>query len=184
MYDSALYQESILSPDILSFPRPARKTLPRVPQGFHVLENASPGQALSLLLVALQNTEGNALIIDALSVTNPHHIVQMCKTMGLDYREYLDRILIERPFTAYQMTSVVGELLPKWIPENNIRIVMGVGLFALLKDPDLSELYQQWGKGLVMRRLKVSTEYFGLTTLLLPQEGRTLPHFTGSWAGR
>ena len=174
MFDTVLPTQSVLSPEFTPFhlpvPGPGSQG---TPSNFQVLEGSSLEEAFTNLLYTLRNTEGNALIIDALSVTNPHHIVQMCKKLGLDYREYLDRILIERPFTAYQMTSVIGELLPKWIQEDNIRVIMGVGLFSLLQDPDLSDLYRQWGKGLIMRRLKVATHHFGLTTLLLPIQGRS-----------
>lgn len=176
MYDTVLSPQRVLSPEYTPFPKPAHRPGPPSPNplsGVQVLDGSNLEEAFTSLLLTLQKTEGNALVIDALSVTNPHHIVQMCKRLGLDYRDYLDRILIERPFTAYQMTSVIGELLPKWIKEDNIRVIMGVGLFSLLQDPDLGDLYRQWGKGLIMRRLKVATQHFGLTTYLLPIQGRS-----------
>lgn len=178
MHNTVFPQESIFSPQFT----PLRERLPNapvipVPPGLHVLEESGLDEAFALLLDALENTDGNALIIDALSVTNPHHIVQICKRQGRDYRTCLDRILIERPFTAYQMTSVVGELLPKWIKEDNIKVIMGIGLFTLLQDPDLGELYRQWGKGLIMRRLKVATQYYGLSTFLLPLQGKSHLYF-------
>jgi hypothetical protein len=178
MYDTVLSPQRVLSPEYIPFPKPAPGPQPPIaPQGVTVLDGSNLEEAFTNLLLTLQSTEGNALVIDALSVTNPHHIVQMCRRLGLDYRDYLDRILIERPFTAYQMTSVIGELLPKWIKEDNIRVIMGVGLFSLLQDPDLGDLYRQWGKGLIMRRLKVATEHFGLTTYLLPIQGRSHLYF-------
>jgi hypothetical protein len=176
----------VLSPEFTPFQQLVPDTRsPDAPPHLQLLDGSSLEEAFTRLLYSLRNTEGNALIIDALSVTNPHHIVQMCKRLGLDYREYLDRILIERPFTAYQMTSVIGELLPKWIKEDNIRVIMGVGLFSLLQDPDLSDLYRQWGKGLIMRRLKVATHHFGLTTYLLPIQGRShLYHLNTARVGK
>lgn len=174
--------ESVLSPEPTAFQKPMGPPRPHTPpSGPRVLEGYGLEQAFSTLLHALEETDGNALIIDALSVTNPHHIVQICKREGLDYREYLDRVLIERPFTAYQMTSVIGELLPKWIKEDNIKVIMGVGLFSLLQDPDLSDLYRRWGKGLIMRRLTVATHHFGLTTLLLPLNGKSHLYFLNNW---
>lgn len=179
MFDTVLPTESVLSPEFTPFqqsvPGPAPRQ-PGSPSNIQILEGSSLEEAFTRLLYTLRDTEGNALIIDALSMTNPHQIVQMCKRLGLDYRDYLDRILIERPFTAYQMTSVIGELLPRWIKEDNIRVIMGVGLFSLLQDPDLSDLYRQWGKGLIMRRLKVATRHFGLTTLLLPIHAKSRPY--------
>jgi len=189
MFDTVLSPESVLSPEFTPFQQFTRSPgaipqAPDVPSNIQILDESNLEEAFSLLLHTLRNTEGNALIIDAVSVTNPHHIVQTCKREGIDYRECLDRILIERPFTAYQMTSVVGELLPKWIKEDNIKVLMGIGLFTLLQDPDLSELYRQWGKGLIMRRLKVATHYFGLTTFLLPLNGRSHLYFLNSRRGR
>jgi len=187
MFDTVLSQECVLSPEFTPFQQFTHgpRAVPQVPannipSNVQILDGSNLEDAFTRLLTSLRNTEGNALIIDALSVTNPHQIVQMCKRQGLDYRDYLDRILIERPFTAYQMTSVIGELLPKWIKEDNIRVIMGVGLFSLLQDPDLSDLYRQWGKGLIMRRLKVATHHFGLTTLLLPIHGKSHLYYQNS----
>lgn len=186
MYDTVLSSQWTLYPECPPSPGPVRPVSPARPpspasprpdpsdtgSGIRMLDGSNLEGAFIELLLTLRETGGNALIIDALSVTNPHSIVRVCKRLGLDYREYLDRILIERPFTAYQMTSVIGELLPKWIREDNISVIMGVGLFSLLQDPDLGDLYRQWGKGLIMRRLKVATRHFGLTTFLLSDRGR------------
>ena len=187
MYDTVLPLESGYSLEFLSHIKPEDKTSlmhPAIAQGLHVLEGRSSEEMYSLILSALQKTTGKALIIDCLSVTNPHHIVQLCRKTGLNYQEYLDRILIERPFTAYQMTSVIGEMLPRWIKDNNISVLVGVGLFSLLQDPDLNALHRKWGKRLVMRRLRIATQHFGLTTLLLPLEGKGHLYFQNNWHGK
>jgi len=95
--------------------------------------------ALSELLCIRSQIEFDreVIFIDGGNSFDPYLLVQYAEENLLDRDRALDRTLVSRAFTCYQLTSLITQTLPTTVHERKIKLVIVSDLIDLYCDPDL-----------------------------------------------
>lgn len=80
----------------------------------------------------------NVVVVDAGNKSDFYQTVNFVRQYGLDVRNTLDRIIISRPFTIYQLKRLLQEL-PKAVQKYQARAVIIPGLLDLFDDPSVKK---------------------------------------------
>jgi hypothetical protein len=81
----------------------------------------------------------NVLVIDAGNRSDFYLAVNFARQYGLDLRNALDRIIVSRTFTIYQLKSMLQKEAPRVIPKYQARVVVIPGLLDLFEDPNIKK---------------------------------------------
>ncbi len=73
--------------------------------------------------------------VDAGNSFAAHHLARTAKRLGADPKAALSRVLLARPFTAFQLEAMVREKLPDLAARMPVVVAEPLALF---RDPDLS----------------------------------------------
>lgn len=84
--------------------------------------------------LGLYNSSSSVFILDAGNCTNVYQYVTFMKQSGLDIKRALQRIVISRLFTIYQIVNSVLYELPKIIQEFNAKVVVIPDLLKMFVD--------------------------------------------------
>ena len=79
----------------------------------------------------------DTIFIDGGNSFDPYLLVQYTEEDLLDRNRTLDRTLVSRAFTCYQLTSLITQLLPRAVHEGKIKLVVVSDVIDLYCDPDL-----------------------------------------------
>jgi hypothetical protein len=79
----------------------------------------------------------NSIYIDGGTCVNPYKIARYAKTMELNQKRTLEHVYISRAFTAYQLSTLINELLEQAIEQYN-PLTLIIGNFTILyQDKDI-----------------------------------------------
>ena len=111
---------------------------------FAVLHGSSAVQSLlpqlcvrAQLPYQLGGLETNVLFVDGCNSFRLYDVSSLAQNCELDPRDVLERILVSRAFTAYQLTSLVFEELQSAIEKYNSKLVILSNLAQLFLDSDV-----------------------------------------------
>lgn len=79
------------------------------------------------------------IIVDAGNKSDFYQTVDFCKQYGLNLQNTLDRIIVSRTFTIYQLKSLLLRELPKVVRKYQAGIVIVPGLLDLFEDPNIKK---------------------------------------------
>jgi hypothetical protein len=79
-----------------------------------------------------------AVFVDCKNAFNPYEISRICRRTGLDEGKVLENTLISRPFTAYQLNSLLESGVPEVIEERPALLIFS-GLLELFSSEDVEE---------------------------------------------
>lgn len=80
----------------------------------------------------------NVFILDGGNSTDVYQCVDFLKQCGLNIRKALQRIIVSRVFTIYQLTHSLVYDLPKLIKKYNVNVVAITDLLHMFEDPHLN----------------------------------------------
>lgn len=80
----------------------------------------------------------NVVVVDAGNKSDFYQTVNFVRQYGLDVQSALDRIIVSRPFTIYQLKSLLQQL-PKVVQKYQARVVIVPGLLDLFDDPNIKK---------------------------------------------
>jgi hypothetical protein len=78
-------------------------------------------------------------VVDAGNRSDFYQTVNFVKQYGLHLRNTLDRIIVSRTFTIYQLKSVLLRELPKVIEKYQPSVIIVPGLLDLFEDPNIKK---------------------------------------------
>lgn len=81
----------------------------------------------------------DCIFIDGGNTFDPYLLVQYAEESLLDRDKVLDRTLVSRAFTCYQLASLITQTLPKAVHERRIRLVIVSDIVDLYCDADLRD---------------------------------------------
>ena len=152
---NATRSEKILAPSILVKPIPSQvlsfnianvdDLFPGFVMGdFAVLYGSPTVLSLSLLLTVraqlpfqLGGLETKVVFVDGGNTFRLYHVSRIAQLSQLDPKQVLERILISRAFTAYQMTAIVLEKLKETVDKFDSRLVIISDIAGLYLDKDI-----------------------------------------------
>jgi hypothetical protein len=110
---------------------------------------------------AKMQTDNLVLYVDCCNSMDPYRLYRVSGS-----EESLNRVLVARPFTLYQLRELVLNKLEKMVQETGARIVMvsGVGFYGFDDSFDKEEWSVIWSE--VYGRLKTLSKDYGLLTLV------------------
>lgn len=79
------------------------------------------------------------VIVDAGNKSDFYQTVNFCKQYGLQLSSTLDRIIVSRTFTIYQLKSLLLRELPKVIQKYSPSVVIVPGLLDMFEDPNIKK---------------------------------------------
>jgi DNA-directed RNA polymerase subunit RPC12/RpoP len=79
------------------------------------------------------------IIVDAGNKSDFYQTVDFCKQYGLNLQNTLDRIIVSRTFTIYQLKSLLLRELPKVVRQYQAGVVIVPGLLDLFEDPNIKK---------------------------------------------
>jgi hypothetical protein len=82
----------------------------------------------------IYNSPSSIFILDAGNCTNVYQHITFMKQCGLDIKKSLQRIVLSRLFTIYQLVNSILYELPKFIQEFNVKIVIISDLLHMFVD--------------------------------------------------
>lgn len=82
----------------------------------------------------IYNSSSSVFILDAGNCTNVYQHITFMKQCGLDIKKALQRIVLSRLFTIYQLVNSILYELPKFIQEFNVKIVIISDLLHMFVD--------------------------------------------------
>ncbi len=94
------------------------------------------------------------LFIDCGNSLNPFTISQMCREKGIGYQKVLERILISRPFTAYQLNTLFEEGLLEALDRRPSMVVFS-NFLSLFRSEDIEKIDADIILKRMLGRLKV-----------------------------
>jgi hypothetical protein len=89
-----------------------------------------------------------AVVVDASNMSDFYQAVDYVKQYGLDLESTLNRIIVSRTFTIYQLKSLLQRELPKVIEKYRPSVVIVPGLLDLFDDPNIKK---KEAKAVIMR---------------------------------
>jgi hypothetical protein len=81
----------------------------------------------------------HVVVVDAGNKSDFYQTVNFAKQYGLDLNSTLDRIIVSRTFTIYQLKSLLMRELPKVIEKYRPSVVIVPGLLDLFADPNIKK---------------------------------------------
>jgi hypothetical protein len=82
----------------------------------------------------IYNSSSSVFILDAGNCTNVYQHITFMKQCGLDIKKALQRIVLSRLFTIYQLVNSILYELPKFIQDFNVKIVIISDLLHMFVD--------------------------------------------------
>jgi hypothetical protein len=82
----------------------------------------------------IYNSSSHIFILDVGNCTNVYQHITFMKQCGLDIKKSLQRIVLSRLFTIYQLVNSILYELPKFIQEFNVKIVIISDLLHMFVD--------------------------------------------------
>jgi len=79
----------------------------------------------------------DAIFIDGGNTFDPYLLAEYAEENIVDRDRALDRTLVSRAFTCYQLTTVITQMLPRAVHERKIKLVVVSDIVDLYCDPDL-----------------------------------------------
>ena len=79
------------------------------------------------------------VIVDAGNKSDFYQTVDFCRQYGLNLQSALDRIIVSRTFTIYQLKSLLLRELPKVVRQYQAGVVIVPGLLDLFEDPNIKK---------------------------------------------
>lgn len=79
------------------------------------------------------------IVVDAGNKSDFYQTVDFCKQYGLNLQSTLDRIIVSRTFTIYQLKSLLLRELPKVARRYQAGVVIVPGLLDLFEDPNVKK---------------------------------------------
>ena len=79
------------------------------------------------------------IIVDAGNKSDFYQTVDFARQYGLDLKSALDRIIVSRTFTIYQLKSLLLRELPKVIEKYRTSVVIVPGLLDMFDDPNIKK---------------------------------------------
>ena len=140
---------------------------PLEPGKVHLLESTTHfifDAVYMAMAEALRDPEARVVFVDGGNRMNPYALVRLCKRFRLDPDRCLERVLVSRAFTAYQMSSIIEDSLEPQLSDGALLIVSQ--LQALYQDKDV---WYREAEVLVKRaseHVRALTERHGTVTLV------------------
>lgn len=107
----------------------------RRPCPFILIEAALSASSIATYLAGwAASSHRTVLYIDAANAFDPYLVSRLAQRKGLDPRVLLCRILISRPFTCYQLQTILKDRIEAAIEEKEARLVILSGMLDLLLD--------------------------------------------------
>jgi DNA-directed RNA polymerase subunit RPC12/RpoP len=97
----------------------------------------------------------HVVVVDAGNKTDFYQTVNFVKQYGLELESTLDRIIVSRTFTIYQLKSLLLRELPKVVKKYRSGIVIVPGLLDLFADPNIKK---KEAKTVIARIMKLITD--------------------------
>jgi hypothetical protein len=114
--------------------------------------------------------------VDCKNSFNPYQIARVCRKSGLSEKKVLEKVLISRPFTAYQLNTLVEEGLADALAKRPAVFVFS-GLLDLFKSEDVTEDDAKVILERVLKDLKgMARADFPLILTHASHRGKDLPH--------
>ncbi len=136
-----------------------------------------------LCVNAINSLQGEVVWVDGGNSVDPYELVGLCKRFRMDIGETLDQINVSRAFTAYQMVTLIDEMLEGELERTGSELIVVSCFPDLFLDRDMwwSESFQLM-KGCVStlqsltkkRNLITLITNYGLTKMLYKKSLRTL----------
>jgi hypothetical protein len=113
------------------------------PGDFAVIHGSQSFTSLTSLLciraqlpAQLGGLNSNVIFIDGGNTYKPTHIARLAQTHHLDPDQTLNRISVQKAFTAYQMTMLIMERLKETVQRFNAKLVVISDIAGLFLDED------------------------------------------------
>lgn len=81
----------------------------------------------------------NVVFVDGANTFQLYHTTRLAKLHKLNPKQVLDRIIIARAFTAYQMTMLITQKLEETIKKHNAKLAIISDLAATFLDKDIQD---------------------------------------------
>lgn len=106
------------------------------------------------------------IVIDAGNRSDFYLTVDFAKQYGLDLKTTLDRIIVSRTFTIYQLKSLLSRELPKVIEKYRPGVLIVPGLLDMFADPNIKKKEAKLIIARIMKSIKhISDKLFVITSL-------------------
>ena len=110
------------------------------PGSFLLLEAPLSGPSIATYLAGWVATSGRTVLyIDAANAFDPYLISRLARQKGRNPQELLQRILISRPFTCYQLQTLLQDRIEAAIEKMGAGLVILSGMVDLLLDETVPE---------------------------------------------
>lgn len=118
----------------------------------------------TLILDALSEAEGTAVLVDGCNSVDPYKLARLCKRTGRDQRDALERLVVSRAFTAYQMSAIIEEELERRL--DTARLLVVSGMQYLYQDKDMDEAEAKVLASRAFRHVRELAERYGLVAVV------------------
>ncbi|MFW6041163.1 MAG: hypothetical protein ACOC85_04945 [Thermoplasmatota archaeon] len=126
-----------------------------------VLKTNSPKPVVAFAVRVLMENGSKAVILDASARINPYWVVRICKRLRCDKRDILDRIMVSRGFTAYQILGLVEDV--EQLIQNQDIIFLGiVNLGGRFLDDDINKEEGNFLRSECVKKIKEIVKEKGL----------------------
>jgi len=144
------------------------------PGPFLLLEAPPSGPSIATYLAGWVATSGRTVLyIDAANAFDPYLVSRLARQKGRNPQELLQRILISRPFTCYQLQTLLQDRMEAAVEEVGAGLAILSGMFDLLLD----ETVPDWEAGRIMEKI--------LNSIGRVREEKGIPFLAtqGAWEG-
>lgn len=101
-----------------------------------VFNTSNPKPITALAVQVLGEENSKAIILDASTRINPYWIVRICKKHKVNKRDILQRMIVARGFTAYQLVDLIKKV-EKLVKNEDVIFLGIIGLERQFLDDDL-----------------------------------------------
>lgn len=96
-------------------------------------------QTHQIMIKGIIETGRPAFYVDCMNTFNPYRTAAMCREWSLEERSVLEKIRVSRPFTAYQLNTLLQEGLPRELETEEPSLLIYSGLLSLFTSEDVEE---------------------------------------------
>ncbi len=116
------------------------------------IEGSDHRPVSSLAVQVVTSGRGKALIMDGSRTVDPYFMVRECKSVGLEERKILKKIMVSRAFTAYQCKDLVEKVEAR-LEEMPIIFLGAVALSPLFEDKEIGQEEGRWLRSKLIKRM-------------------------------
>lgn len=138
--------------------------IPLKPGKIRVFATSNYQPISSLAVKVIGESGAKALIIDGTTRINPYWIVRICKEYGYDIDIVLERIIIARGFTAYQLKDMIGKIEDIIKNTPDLRFLGLIDFSSRFKDDDLETEEGIWLRSKALKEIQRVVKVYDLYT--------------------